>query len=59
MLPTLPADGPPCAVAPLAHFLPVARRGSMNQLDPMGEALRTGKPQNEIKLTGKPMFVEL
>ena len=25
----------------------------------LGEALRTGKPQNEIKLTGKPMFAEL
>jgi hypothetical protein len=25
----------------------------------LGEALRTGKPQNEIKLTGRPMFVEL
>ena len=24
----------------------------------LGEALRTGKPQNEIKLTGKPMFAE-
>ena len=25
----------------------------------LGEALRTGQPQNEIKLTGKPMFAEL
>jgi hypothetical protein len=25
----------------------------------LGEALRTGKPQNEIKYTGKPMFTEL
>ena len=25
----------------------------------LGDALRTGKPQNEIKLTGKPMFAEL
>ena len=25
----------------------------------LGEALRTAKPQNEIKLTGKPMFAEL
>jgi hypothetical protein len=25
----------------------------------LGEALKTGKPQNEIKLTGKPMFAEL
>ncbi len=25
----------------------------------LGEALRTGTPQNEIKLTGRPMFVEL
>ncbi|HLY36453.1 MAG TPA: methyltransferase [Candidatus Binatia bacterium] len=25
----------------------------------LGEALRTGKPQNEIKHTGKPMFAEL
>ena len=25
----------------------------------LGEALRTGRPQNEIKLTGKPMFAEL
>jgi hypothetical protein len=25
----------------------------------LGEALRTGQPQNEIKLTGKPMFGEL
>ncbi len=25
----------------------------------LGEALRTGQPQNEIKLTGQPMFAEL
>ena len=25
----------------------------------LGDALRTGQPQNEIKLTGKPMFAEL
>ncbi|MFN8061567.1 MAG: methyltransferase [Gemmatimonadaceae bacterium] len=25
----------------------------------LGEALKTGQPQNEIKLTGKPMFVEV
>jgi len=25
----------------------------------LGDALRTGKPQNEIKTTGKPMFAEL
>ncbi len=46
----------PTYVGGLPEMLNARLFGFWNSL---GEALKTGKPQNEIKLTGKPMFGEL
>jgi hypothetical protein len=46
----------PGYIGGMAEMLNARLFGFWNNL---GEALKTGKPQNEIKLTGKPMFAEL
>jgi hypothetical protein len=46
----------PTYIGGLPEMLNARLFGFWNNL---GEALKTGKPQNEIKLTGKPMFAEL